>query len=272
MPDAPELQGARPEVCARSRGAGPDVVLVHGWALHGGVWEEVAERLAGRFRVTVVDLPGHGASAPVQPYSIESLADSLAGAVPGPALWVGWSLGGMVCAELAARAPERVRGLALVAASARFVREPGWGSALGPEVLEQFAEQLEQDYAGTLRRFLALQTLGAADGRPTLQRLRALMGQAPAPAPPALRGGLRLLREADLRPRLEAVRCPALVIAGERDTLVPVQAARNTAAALPRGRLQVIAGAGHAPFLSHADTFTQMLEDFLVQPGEREHG
>ena len=47
---------------AERLGSGPELVLVHGWGLHGGIWAGLAQRLAQRFRVTVVDLPGHAGS------------------------------------------------------------------------------------------------------------------------------------------------------------------------------------------------------------------
>ena len=79
-------------------GQGPDVVLVHGWAQHGGIWTDVARALSAEFRVTVPDLPGHGRSRDFLPraFTADALAEEVRRVLPGPATWVGWSLGGFV--------------------------------------------------------------------------------------------------------------------------------------------------------------------------------
>lgn len=246
-----------------SRGEGPDLVLVHGWGLHGGVWAEVAAALAGRHRVHCVDLPGFGRSPlPEGPYTLEALARSVAAAVPEGAPWVGWSLGGMV-ALAAALGGAPIPRLVLVGASPRFVTAPDWPHAVAPAVLDAFAADLEDAFEATLLRFLALQTRGAEDGRGTLRRLRAVLEAGGRPAPAALHGGLAILREADLRARLGAVAPPTLLVQGERDTLVPPAAAGTTARLLPDARVVAIAGAGHAPFLSHPERFVETVEGFV---------
>ncbi|HNE00663.1 MAG TPA: pimeloyl-[acyl-carrier protein] methyl ester esterase, partial [Plasticicumulans sp.] len=44
----------------QSWGSGPDLVLLHGWGMHGGVWDDTVEAFIDDWRVTVIDLPGHG--------------------------------------------------------------------------------------------------------------------------------------------------------------------------------------------------------------------
>ena len=55
-------------------GRGPPLVLLHGWAMHSGLWAPLLPRLAERYRVHPVDLPGHGHSAPVAPYTLDAVA------------------------------------------------------------------------------------------------------------------------------------------------------------------------------------------------------
>ncbi|HKJ77485.1 MAG TPA: pimeloyl-ACP methyl ester esterase BioH, partial [Gammaproteobacteria bacterium] len=245
----------RVSVHVDTRGAGPDLVLVHGWGLHGGVWDTVAARLAERCRLHIVDLPGFGASPlPEGPYTLEALAAAVAEAVPAGADWLGWSLGGMVALAAVGDGAD-LRRLVTVGTSPRFVAGPDWPHAVDPAVLDGFAAELEDDFEGTLQRFLALQTRGAEDGRATLRRLREALTARGAPRAEALAGGLAILREADLRPALPALGRPVLLVQGERDTLVPTAAAEAAADLLPDARLQILAGAGHAPFLSHPEAF-----------------
>jgi len=245
-------------------GRGPDVVLIHGWAQHSGLWTDVARALSADFRVTVPDLPGHGRSRDFLPR--EFTADVLAGEVrrvlPGPAIWIGWSLGGFVALAAAQRDPDKVAKLVLVGATPKYVQSPDWPHAMSLAVLEQFAQNLEQDYAATLERFLSLQ-MAAGEDRAVLRRLRDEMFRYGEPPTAALHEGLRLLREEDRRAALPGIAVPTLVVHGERDRIAPVGAARFLAAHLPNARLELVPGAGHAPFLSHTAHFLEKLKEFM---------
>jgi len=245
-------------------GYGPDVVLVHGWGSHGGVWADIARELSMDFRVTVPDLPGHGRSRDYLPpaYTPEALAEETGRGLSGPAVWVGWSMGGLVALAAAQRRPQAVTRLVLVGATPKYVQSTDWPHALSPMVLEQFARNLEQDYVGTLERFLTLQ-MAAGEDRAVLRRLRDEMFRYGEPPTAALQAGLRLLKEEDRRAMLSQVATPALVIHGGRDRLAPVGAARFLAEPLPRARLEIVAGAGHAPFLSHPALFLEKLKGFI---------
>ena len=243
-------------------GTGPDMVFIHGWGLHGGLWHNVAQCFATRFTVTVIDLPGHGHSAMIDDYSLPAIASCVAEAVPRRAIWVGWSLGGLVGIE-AARTRAQVSRLVLIGCSPRFVVAPDWKTAINPALLAQFASDLATDHHATLKRFLALQTHGSEHGLEELRYLRSVLLAHGAPHPAALAGGLRLLAETDLRAALATLEQPVLLVHGERDALVPAAAARSAAENLPLGRVEVIRRAGHAPFLSHPEAFISALEAFL---------
>ncbi len=243
-----------------SLGAGPDFVLIHGWAMHGGVWRDLAERLAARHRVHCVDLPGHGYSAmPDGPYTLDAIADAVAATLPGPAALLGWSLGGLVAMTIALREPGRVTGLALTGATPCFVNTPCWSAGLDAAVLDGFGARLRDEPGQTVRRFLALQVRGSEDERRTLACLKAALDGAPAPDPRALTGGLAILREASLLPVLGRLRLPVRLIPGTRDTITPPAAAAFLGERLPAATTYPIDGAGHAPFLSHPQHFAMLL-------------
>jgi pimeloyl-[acyl-carrier protein] methyl ester esterase len=244
-------------------GAGPDLVLLHGWGLHAGIWAPLVEALAPRFRLHLYDLPGHGRSAPVETFTLESVCEALAQDVPEQAHWLGWSLGGMVALEFAARYPQRVTRLALLASNPKFVIGAEWPHALAAEVLDGFTHDLSTDYVTTLQRFVSLVARGAPDSG-VLRTLRRALATAPAPTHTALRGGLAILRDADLRPRVRELRMPVLWLGGVRDTLVPIAALRVLTATYPQMRLQEFESAGHAPFVSHAHECAQALTEFLL--------
>jgi pimeloyl-[acyl-carrier protein] methyl ester esterase len=247
-------------------GSGPDLVLLHGWGLHSEVFKDVGWQLVSEHRITLIDLPGHGHSpAYHHPGDLAALAEQVIAAAPARAAWLGWSLGGMIAAEAALRTPERISALIWAASSPCFVKRHDWQAAMDSDVLAAFAESLRQDYQGTLDRFLALQAVPGAAGRETLRRLRELLRAFPPPAPQALSDGLSILRNADLRPQLPALHVPMLAILGKSDRLVPPDLGAALTALRPDIRIEIMPGAGHAPFLSHPDAFVAIVSRFLEQ-------
>jgi pimeloyl-[acyl-carrier protein] methyl ester esterase len=245
-------------------GQGPNVVLLHGWGLHGGVWGEVTNALSGHSRVMVPDFPGHGRSREFVPhaYTLEVFAEEVKRILPGPAVWVGWSLGALVTLSAALHFPDSVTKIVLVGATPKFARTADWPYATRSEVLNQFAHDLEHDYIPTLTRFLSLQ-VSTEDDRAVVRRLREELFRYGEPPAAALRAGLRLLMEADHRSAISAIDVPTLIIHGERDQLVPVGAARFVATQVKQARLEIIPRAGHAPFLTHQSLFVDKLKDFI---------
>lgn len=250
-------------IYVETTGKGRDVVLLHGWGLHGGIWRGVTDALAKNHRLHVVDLPGHGRSGLLPAaYTLENVARAVAAAVPQPATWLGWSLGGRIALAAAAQGAAIAR-LVLVGTNPCFTQRADWPHAMPEQELELFAQSLRDNWEATLQRFLAIQARGSERARDELRALRQDLFAHGQPHPGALAGGLEILRAADLRPLLPSIEQPTLVLHGARDTLAPVAAAEYTAHALPRGRLHVIDSAGHAPFLSHPDEFLPALEAFL---------
>ena len=247
-----------------TQGRGADVVLLHGWALHSGVWNEIADTLAQYFRVTLIDLPGHGRS-PIFPdaYSLSNLATHVLDVAPPKAVWLGWSLGGMVAMQAALEQPERLAGLVLVASSPRFVEAADWPHAVPVQVLQDFAQDLQRDFRGTIRRFLALQMRGNTHTRDYLRILNTRAFKHGEPSLVALQAGLSLLAETDLRKQLKDITCPTLLVMGENDTLIPLAAAEALVVMFKAAYSEVIPGAGHAPFLSHPQQFLQRVTAFL---------
>ena len=250
-------------------GQGAPLVMLHGWGMHGGVWSESVARLAQDFTVHNVDLPGHGYSKIEKGEegggegTLEAIVDTLAAEFGGPIAVCGWSLGGIIAQRWAMREPKNIKRLVLVASTPCFTVREDWSSAMPFTALQQFAAELEQNHTATLRRFLALQLRGSENERELLILLREKLFGRGEPDIAALRAGLDVLRDADLRPLLPAIEQPTLVIAGERDKLTPPPAARYLAQFIPAARMVEIAGAAHVPFLSHPEIFVELLKSFL---------
>lgn len=241
-------------------GAGSDIVLLHGWAAGRGVWDDVAGALARAHRVCRVDLPGHGAASGPLGSDVDAIADAVLAGAPPRAAWIGWSLGGLVALAAAARQPDRLRALHLVACNPRFIAAPDW-PGIEPPLFAGFAHDIVGDPVATHDRFLALQVAGSARARTALRALRAARARDGLPATDVLVAGLDLLARTDQRGRLAAVSCPVHAILGALDPLVPAALGTELAAAGVDPRW--IPGAGHAPFLSHPDLFMAAVEDAL---------
>lgn len=246
-----------------TQGDGPDLALLHGWGMHGGVWDGVRDALAQNFRLHIIDMPGYAASPALAPYTLDSLARTVATALPDKVNICGWSLGGQAALEMARLFPDQVERLILIATTPCFTVREDWPCAVQRQVLEEFAAALESDYEGTLKRFLALQTRGGDDVKAVLKRLRDILFTRGRPDVDTLRAGLNILLESDLRDHVATVKTPTLLAHGSRDMLTPVGAAHWLAEHMPDARMGEFPGAAHAPFLSHPVKFTEMVTGFL---------
>lgn len=246
-------------------GSGPDLILIHGWAMHGGIFARLTERLAMRWRVHVVDLPGHGHSRDEIRFEIEHCARAIAAVTPR-ALWFGWSLGGLVALQAALEIPQQVRGLVMIASSPRFVSAPDWPHGVAETVFGEFASELQSRYRHAIERFLALETIGALHGQAELRDLKKQVYERGEPALAALKDGLRALETCDFRHDLARLSMPSLWIAGRRDRLVAADAMRWSAARAPSASYLEINGS-HAPFLEHGQVIADALNGFAAELG-----
>jgi pimeloyl-[acyl-carrier protein] methyl ester esterase len=235
-------------------GRGPDLVLLHGWGMHSAVWVEIAPRLAQRFRLHLVDLPGHGRSAATDDFSLPALASAILERIPtGTAALLGWSLGALVAQQIALTAPGRVRMLVLMSATPCFMQRQDWTAGMTPSLVDEFSALAACDARATLRRFVSIVALGSVEPKSQARRLRALLDERPHASAPALEAGMKILRDSDLRRVVAGLHMPACVIHGARDVVVPAPAGRWLAQSLPAARLHLLDQAGHAPMLSHAE-------------------
>lgn len=246
------------------RGSGPHLVMLHGWSMHSGVWHDLAELLAQRYTLHLVDLPGHGQSdwhdGDMQ---LDNLLPALAQHTPDKARWLGWSLGGLLSLALARRYPDKVAKLSLIAATPSFVQKADWPCAMEAAIFETFAASLDVNQAQTLQRFLMLQAKGAEKSRDSIRRISEQLATQHTPEPAALAAGLDCLLKLDMRDALAALSCPVQMILGARDTLIPAEMPDYARQLQPRLQTIKLDGAGHAPFISHPEWCQQQIEQFF---------
>jgi 3-oxoadipate enol-lactonase len=247
-----------------SAGSGRPVVLLHAFPLCREMW--AAQRgLADRFRVVTPDLFGFGNSpVPAGGWTMDSMADALAGFLTGvgigePVVLGGLSMGGYVALAFARKYPDRLRGLVLADTRAEadapeaktnrdktiaFARQSSAAAVVEqmlPKLLGEFTRANRPDVVAEVKRIGSAQSV---DG---------------------VAAGLAALRDRpDATPSLAAIRVPTLVVVGAEDALTPPDVARKLAGAIPGAKLEVIPTAGHLSSLECPAEFTTAVRMFLA--------
>lgn len=245
-----------------SMGDGPDLVLLHGWAMHSGIWSGVQEQLSQQFRLHLIDLPGHGLSPASEPGTLNHLVEIITKILPEHCIVGGWSLGGQIAMELALREPERVKQLILISTTPCFAKHDDWEWGMEHKLLQLFLENLKLNYAATINRFLTLQMSGDRNASRILLQLRKHLFQRAEPDADALQKGLKILQQSDLRDRVAAIKQPVLLLHGENDVITHPAAADWMHQQLSRSQRVMFPHCGHAPFLSYPDQFVTCLNEF----------
>lgn len=246
----------------KRQGQGIPLILLHGWGFNGEIWAPIAKQLALNWQVHQVDLPGYGNSASCS-YYLPYLTEQLAYSLPKSAIWIGWSLGGLLAMAMAIWYPAHVQALILTSTSPRFTTTQDWLHAMTPPTLQQFIQQLQNDKEATLRRFTTLQVHGGTAISRQRRQLYAFLETAPQPSLETLQTSLQCLLVTDLRSHLSQINSPALLCLGSQDHLVPAEVGPACQQIWPALELTYISSAAHVPFLSHPDRFIQITQEFL---------
>ncbi len=210
----------------------PSLILIPGLACDGALWQGVQPALQGLAAVQVSAVhTRHG--------NLPEMAAALLAEHAGPLILAGCSMGGMVALHAALRAPQRVRGLALLGSTAR---------ADTPELIALRTQACALFAAGRMDEVLranvlfAFHPLGAA--RPGLvDDYLAMIRRAGADQ--LIAQNRAVMARPDLRPDLPRIACPTLVLCGEADGLTPPEVSREMAALIPGARIEIVPGAGH---------------------------
>lgn len=251
----------------RIDGEGEPVLLLNGGMMSIGAWEPIAAALAPRFRVVRCDFRGQllspGEPEPRLEAHVRDLVELADGLGLGRVHLAGTSYGGLVGLLFASLHPERAASLTVIAATGRIT----------PEFWESTARCRE----------LALEAAAGGDGGRVLEYIlpetytpEYLERQAAALAfhrhwvaalPVVWFRGLAAILSSvegvDLTPHLSAIRCPALIVAGERDAMFSPEQSRALAEAIPDARLEIVPGAPHGMVVENPDTTARLLLDFL---------
>jgi len=243
-------------------GPGEPLVLAHAIGCDARMWEDVAPRLAKRFRVLRVDTRGHGRSPVTQrPYSLAGLADDFAAVLDhlriGRAHWVGLSMGGMIGQSFALRHPDRLGRLVLANTT----------SSYGPEgrgMWRQRASLVENGGLAAIRDAVEARYFSEAFRREHPEVVSKVMARFLETRPEGYLGCCDALAELDFSHDLPRIASPTLVIAGELDAGTPPAMGRAIAAGIPGARFAILPGAAHLSAAEMPGEFSALVLDFLA--------
>ncbi len=257
-----EHDGAR--LFFTTRGEGPDVVLLHPTPTRHEFWLPVADRLAGRFRLILVDLRGHGQSGLGSgPVTMEKLAEDTHAVLTTlgirRAAFVGCSIGGYLLYEYWRRFPQEMEAMALVCG------KPQPDTTANTEKRRVWMQSAQQ--AGGLENFFDLMA-GTLVGPTALARqpevraaARGMMDAMPLEAMLAVQQGLA--ERPDSVPTLDTIRMPVCAIAGGEDQSSTPPEMRVVADRVPGAEFHLLADAGHYAPLEQPEAVAGILGEFL---------
>jgi pimeloyl-ACP methyl ester carboxylesterase len=238
---------------------GPPVIFLHGLGSSAGDWALQVPAFAARHRVITVDLRGHGQSRFRGRLAVPEMAEDVAQLLRqlgGPAHVVGLSMGGCAALALGILHPELTRSLTLVNTFARY-QPPGDGG------LGRVARRLWLLLTAPMPRvaaFIAEGLFPKAEQRPLVEAAIASLGQNPKRT---YWEAIQAIRRFDARAGLSTIRCPVLVVIGDRDQTVPRAAGEALAAGIPGARQLVLADSGHASPMDQPEAFNAKVLEFI---------
>ncbi|MCL7929452.1 alpha/beta fold hydrolase [Halomonas llamarensis] len=225
------------------------LVLLSGWGIDQRIWQPLESCWPASVEAHAVDWPGYG-DMPALPdnATLDQLASTMAEQLPIDAIWVGWSLGGLLATALLDYLPAP-RGLILIGTGERFYSDDGvtWSE------LASFRRAFSREPHATWRHFLRWQAQGEPNARQAHRQLQALLGDTPSANHSTLAQGLNWLATLDNGQRLHNAPCPVTRLIGEHDPLVSTSA---------RDKAATLAKAGHCPMLSQP---VQLAESLAAQ-------
>ena len=226
------------------------VVWLTGWGFRPSVLSQLIQQTHQQLSLmggnAAAHIPDLLADSPPSA-SLNDWADQLASRLTPGSHVIGWSLGGMLALALAARHPDKVSSLSLIATSARFVCPDDTAPAgLAYGTVHEFNHGFATQPAAILKRFLALQCLGDQQRRLAGQQLAEHLVSELDTHHAALAQGLQLLADSNLCAMLPSITQPVRILHGAGDALMPVAGSHWLTEQLPNAGLTVFADSGHA--------------------------
>ena len=239
-----------------------DIVLLHGWATHSASWFPLIPALEKIARVIAIDLPGFGQSDSIPDFNLDDVLSLIEQQLPEKCVLIGWSLGGVLAVQLAARYPQKITRVITLAGNLKFVASENYQAAMTPSINKQFNESFAHDPQTTLKLFSGLLAQGDANERALLKKVRSLMQ--PSDINNNWFQALELLAQLDNRDRFVQLKQRGLHLLAEKDALVPVASYDAMAKLNSKQQIKIVSGAAHALHWSNPEMVAHLITDFLL--------
>lgn len=246
---------------------GPWLVMSHSLGCDTSMWDPQIAALAGRYRILRYDTRGHGRSqATAAPYTLDLLADDARALMDSlgidRAVWVGFSMGGMIGQTFALKYPDRLLGIVLADTTSehgatpqsvwderiRVAREQGMEPLVGPAIGRWFTQAFRETHPHVVAPVADRIAATAVDG---------------------WCGCCAAIASVHTTQQLHRIHLPALVMVGEHDIGTPLAAALTLQRHLPDSSLVVITDAAHMTCIEQPEQFNRALRMFLDSTFDR---
>ncbi len=245
-------------------GQGKDLVLIHGWGMHSGIWEPIIDRFSNQYTLHLVDIPGMGKSHVINPYDLDHVTEEISKALPPSFDILGWSLGSLIAIKMSLMYPKKIHRMVLVGGTPCFINQTDWSYGVDVRDFNNFANNLFKNYKSTMTNFYILQLMHSKNSKLIIKKLKEMEAVENPPEIKSLQLGLDILLNNDLRNDINKIKHQTLLITGDMDRLTPKSASMWLDSHLKESQLKLIKGASHIPFLSHSDEFFNCLDQFLL--------
>ncbi len=224
--------------------------FIHGAGGNRNHWINQFDGLKRDFNVTVMELPGHGASSPRGANRVNRYAEDAAAVIdilsPSPPIAVGHSMGGAICQTLSLHFPDKISGLVLIGTGCRL--------KVLPAILEGILTNFEETVAMINRYAFSKYT-----DEDIIQEGSSEMVKTP---PSVLHGDFLACDRFDICDRVGLISHPTLLLCGEDDQLTPPKYSRFLLEKIPRATLKTFPRAGHMVMVEVPEKVNAAIREF----------
>jgi pimeloyl-[acyl-carrier protein] methyl ester esterase len=252
------------------KGSGRPLVLIHGWAMHAGVWQGFSDQLAKHCMVIEVDLRGHGASRAMGgPHTFEQYARDVTALLKHldlrDAALLGWSMGASIILKMFAQGYQGTGALVLISGNPSLIQRDNYESGLAPVIIKRLIRQVQRDYTKGLSTFLNLLCTAEEHERfSTDAAYQSAMDTAACPDPEEVAlSTLACLQDEDLRSAVGHITAPTLIVHGECDEICLSSGGRYLNNTLPNAQMLILPDTGHMPFITRRERVVEAVLNFL---------
>lgn len=222
------------------------IVILNGWAGQQVFWQKLLDNLSGK--VELIDVCDYLVSN-----DFDDITKQIVKLIPNKAYLIGWSLGGQVALNIAAKYPNKIKKLITISTNPKFIEQDDWPGMYDIAFTDFYSRFIDRPIK-TINYFFRLQLMGTKN----LKRFIAQLPQIKNINVDKLKHGLQILQQIDLRDLMPAINVPNLHIYGKQDRLVPYRISTHMKNA------KVITEASHMPFFTHANECCEIINRFFV--------